>query len=284
MKIPIVLIFFNRPQHLKKVFERIADARPSQLFLIADGPRTGNREDEEFCEEARNVVSNTPWPVEVHVNFSQINLGCGRRISSGLDWVFARAPEAIILEDDCVPTPDFFRFCEHMLARYRDDRRIGIVSGDNFVADQLSCSESYYFSKYPHVWGWATWRRTWALVDFHLSRWPAAKAAGVLERVLRCPGTLRFWTHVFDHQYVNHSSWACRLVFASLTNNLLNIIPRQNLVSNIGWGAGATHAHSVNSPLANLATGKLDFPLRHPTFMHCWKEADEVTEATQFTA
>jgi hypothetical protein len=282
IRTPVVLILFNRPDALRRVFERVAEARPETLFLIADGPREGNSGDHELCAKARDIVSDISWPTEVHVNFSEINVGCGRRIASGLDWVFSRVSEAIILEDDCLPSSQFFPFCEEMLGRYRNDNRIGVISGDNFVTPELRCSESYYFSRYAHVWGWATWRRTWRLFDFQLSKWPRFRSPDLLSKITQRPETVRFWTEVFDHQYISHSAWANRLVFTCFVNGLLNIIPEQNLVSNIGWGEAATHAMDSESPLANLPTGHIEFPLRHPDFFIPFREADELTELVQF--
>jgi hypothetical protein len=282
LRTPVVLILFNRPHLVQKVFERVADAKPEKLFLIADGPRQASPNDVTLCQEARRIVSTVTWPAEVYVNFSDINLGCGRRISSGLDWVFARVPEAIILEDDCLPSPQFFSFCEELLERYRDDNRIGIISGDNFVAPEINCPSSYYFSLYPHVWGWATWRRTWALFDFSLSGWPEARSEGMLQKILTRSETIRFWSAVFDDQYVHHTAWASRLVFASFRNDLLNILPKQNLVSNVGWGDAGTHTRNSQSPLANLPIGNIEFPLHHPSQFVPLREADELTEMRQF--
>jgi hypothetical protein len=283
MNTPVVLILFNRPMAVREVFERIAEAKPEVLFLIADGPRAGHAADALKCQEARDIVSDVTWPAQVYVNFSQINLGCGRRISSGLDWVFSRVSEAIILEDDCVPSPRFFPFCEELLSRYRNDERVGMISGDNFVSNRLSCRDSYYFSRYAHVWGWATWRRTWSLFDFQLTRWPRFRDAGLMREISRRPETVRFWTHMFDHQIQHHSAWASRLVFTCFVNGLLNIIPKENLVSNRGWGEDATHAIDVSSPLANLPIGQIEFPLRHPEFFIPFRQADEYTEETQFS-
>lgn len=282
MRTPIALILFNRPNHLQKVFRAIAEARPRKLFLIADGPRAGHDEDRELCAQAREIVAAPDWPVEVHRNFSQINLGCGRRVASGLDWVFARVPEAIIVEDDCLPSPDFFPFCEELLERYRYDTRVGMISGDNFVAPAISCPDSYYFSKYAHVWGWATWRRTWQAFDFDLTKWPEAKRQNILDVVLRRPEVTRFWAQIFDSQYASHRAWAARLVFTCFMNNLLNILPAVNLVSNIGWGAGATHALDPNDPRGNIPTGRLQFPLRHPEYIVGSTEADDYTERSHF--
>jgi hypothetical protein len=283
IKTPVALVLFNRPDLVQSVFERVAGAKPEKLFLIADGPRPDKPDDPGLCERARGIVSAITWPAEVHINFSQINLGCGRRIASGLDWVFSRVPEAIVLEDDCLPAPEFFPFCEEMLERYRDDKRIGIISGDNFAAPKFRCPDSYYFSRYPHIWGWATWRRTWEQFDFQLSKWPRFREAGLLGEVTRRPETVRFWREVFDHQRVWHTAWASRMVFTCFVNGLLNVLPEQNLVSNVGFGTDATHAVDLNSPLANMPVGSLDFPLRHPEFFIPFREADEHVEAAQFS-
>jgi len=276
MDTPVVLIVFNRPQHLSRVLERVAEARPRKLFIIADGPR--NAEDAELCAQVRSIVSNLSWPAEVQGNFSEVNMGGPRRVSSGLDWVFARVPEAIILEDDCLPAPDFFPFCEEMLERYRNDFRIGAVAGHNFVASTMRCPDSYFFSKYPYVWGWATWRRTWSLFDFEMRTWPKAKALGLLNSILSTPETIAFWTRTFDYICGARLAWDAKLVYACLINNLLTAVPAQSLISNIGWGPEASHAFDADSPLGNRPTGHLDFPLRHPDFVYCWKEADEAAE------
>ena len=266
---------FNRPHHVSRVLERVAEARPQKLFVIADGPR--HEEDKPLCAQVRSIVSNPPWPVELHTNFSEVNLAGPRRVSSGLDWVFARVPEAIILEDDCLPTPDFFPFCEEMLERYRNDSRIAVISGNNF-ASGMRCADSYYFSKYPWMWGWATWRRTWSLFDFEMRHWPTAKSIGLLNSVLSNPEAIAFWTRTFDYIYGAPLAWDAKLVHACFINNLLTVVPTENLVSNIGWGPEASHSFDASSPLANMPAGKLRFPLRHPDFVYCWKEADEAAE------
>lgn len=281
MKTPVALVLFNRPQLVARVFERVAEAKPETLFLIADGPR--HQEDLGPCEAAREIVNSVTWPTEVYINFSQINLGCGRRISSGLDWVFARAPEAIILEDDCLPSPDFFPFCEELLSRYRNNLEVGIISGNNFVSSKLECADSYYFSRYSHIWGWATWRRTWKLFDFNLSKWPKFRDGSRLKSISRRPETASYWEAEFDDQFRFHTRWASRLIFTCFYNNLLNIIPGQNLVSNIGWGESATTSKNANSPLANIPTGRIQFPLRHPGRIVPFRDADEATEIEQFT-
>src|SRR3954453_1153033 len=161
----VALLLFRRPEETARVFERIREARPRKLFLVADGPRPGNEEDAQGCEQARAVVERVDWPCDVVRDFADENLGLKKRIPRGLHRVFGEAPEAIILEDDCLPHPSFFRYCAELLERYRDDERVMMISGDNFQGGRRRTPDSYYFSRYVHSWGWATWRRAWQHFD-----------------------------------------------------------------------------------------------------------------------
>src|SRR5262249_39456996 len=198
---PIALFIFNRPELTARVYACIRAARPERLFIVADGPRATRPDDKRLCDETRRVVASPDWPCEIHVNFASDNLACRRRISSGLDWVFQQSPEAIILEDDCVPCASFFEFCSEMLHYYRDDKRIVHISGDNFQDGKWRGSGSYYFSRYPHTWGWATWRRAWQAYDVNISSWPAAYRARWLDSVFDNPREARYWESVFDRVY-----------------------------------------------------------------------------------
>src|SRR5882757_2823780 len=162
LETPVIFIVFNRPVHTRSSFSRIANARPSRLLVVADGPREGKPGEAKACEEARIAATAVNWPCQVEVNFSSVNMGCRERVISGLNWAFERVEEAIILEDDVLPDPTFFRFCEEMLQRYRGDDRISMVAGFNPVLDSLASNYSYFFSQLTHVWGWATWRKSWA--------------------------------------------------------------------------------------------------------------------------
>lgn len=146
LKTPIAFLIFNRPDTTEKVFCEIAKAKPQKLLVVADGPRSGKAGEAEKCEQARRIISSVDWECEVLTNYSAVNLGCKRRVSSGLDWVFETVEEAIVLEDDCLPSPSFFPFCEELLARYRQDDRIMQVSGSNYI--DTGTEESYLFSKY----------------------------------------------------------------------------------------------------------------------------------------
>jgi hypothetical protein len=159
---PVALFVFRRPDTTRKVFEAIANVRPTRLLLIADGPRPDKPGELEASEQVREIVSRVDWPCEVSTNFADKNLGCQERMISGYNWVFSLVEEAILLEDDCLPDASFFFFCQEMLTRYRDDSRIAMVAGFNAVQDHTRTNYSYYFSSFTHCWGWATWRRAWA--------------------------------------------------------------------------------------------------------------------------
>jgi hypothetical protein len=180
LRTPVAFIIFNCPETTDRVFEQIAKAKPSKLLVIADGPRENSPGEAERCAAVRSIIDNVDWDCEVLTNYSDVNLGCKRRIASGLDWVFDTVEEAIILEDDCLPDPTFFRFCDELLEKYRDDERITMISGDNFQFDRKKTDSSYYFSRDPHIWRWASWRHVWKNYDVDMQLWPEIRDGGWL--------------------------------------------------------------------------------------------------------
>jgi len=284
MDTPVALILFNRPEPTRRVFEAIRAARPSRLLLIADGPRPDRPGEAELCRQARAVVEAVDWPCRVERNFAEANLGCGRRISSGLDWVFEQVEAAIVLEDDCLPDRSFFPYCAEALARYRDDERIMFVSGTSFRSVPMRTDDSYYFSRYPMVWGWASWRRAWRHYDFGLSHWSALKAGGWLGDLLDGAAAVRFWTRMFDKVSAGEiDTWDYQLVCSLWAQSGLTIVPRTNLVRNIGFGPDATHTANSEDPAAAMTVGSLALPLRHPAFVLRDAEADRAQERTQYS-
>jgi len=278
---PVAFILFNRPETTRAVFQRIRAARPKTLLLIADGPRASRPGESDRCEAARAVVAEIDWPCAVHRNFSDVNLGCRDRPASGIDWVFSIVQEAIILEDDCLPDPTFFRFCSELLDRYRNDPRVGMVTGDNFQNGRRRGSGSYYFSKYTDIWGWATWRRAWSRYDHAAAHWPQFQRSGDFERHTE-PAERPYWRSAFDAVYSGRlDAWDYQWVLTCWTHQMLSAIPNKNLISNIGFGPGATHTHNVDA-FANLPTGSLDFPLDHPTEIVANREADRHRAARSF--
>lgn len=279
MRSPVALFLFNRPDTAARVFERIAAARPPRLLLIADGPRPGNPGDPGLCRAAREAVAAVDWPCEVSRLYSDVNLGCGPRMASGLDWVFQQVDEAIVLEDDCVPEPSFFPFCDELLERYRHDSRIGVISGYNPLGEEQHCPDSYFFSRYSQTWGWASWRRVWAHFDHHLTALPEALARGTLADVFEEPHVYAEWLRFFTTYGRNRAAlWDYQFSFAQMSQSLLSVIPAVSQVSNVGCGrADATNAGS-ETDLGLVESWPMPFPLRHPPFVVRGRRNDRLLE------
>lgn len=271
---PVAFLIFNRPDTTQRVFNEIARARPPKLLVVADGPREGRAGEAERCAQTRAVIEQVDWDCEVLTNFSEVNLGCKMRVATGIDWIFGQVEEAIILEDDCLPEPSFFRYCEEMLVRYRDNPRVGMISGGNLQFGRKRGEGSYYFSRYTHIWGWASWRRAWNLYDREITRWPAFRDQGWLDRLFETQGERDYWRASFQLVFDGKlDTWDCSWTFAALVNGLLQVVPNVNLISNIGFGPDATHTH-VEGAHANMPTSPIDFPLKHPDFVLQDTDAD----------
>lgn len=262
---PVGFIIFNRPDTTERVFAEIARARPPKLLVVGDGPRANRPGEAEKVTACRAIIHRVDWPCEVLTNYSEANLGCKVRVSSGLDWVFEQVPEAIILEDDCLPHPTFFRFCQEMLERYRDDEQIAMISGDNFLGAKSRFKDSYYFSRYCHIWGWASWRCAWKRYDRNASNWPNFRDENRLEKMNLNHSERRYWRSAFKGVYNGTiDTWDYQWVLTCFTNEMLSIMPSCNLISNIGFGKNATHTKS-DSIFANMETSPIEFPLQHPS-------------------
>lgn len=278
----IAFIIFNRPDTTAKVFAEIARAKPSKLLVVADGPRPNRPGEAEKCVAARKIIEQVNWDCEVLTNYSDVNLGCKRRVSSGLDWVFDTVEEAIVLEDDCLPDSSFFRYCDELLELYRDDRRIATIGGDNFQFGRTRTPYSYYFSRYNHVWGWAGWRRSWKHYDVYLTRWPEIRDGGWLVDYFGNTRQAAYWTRIFDLVYQGKiDTWDYQWTFACWLQNGLTALPNVNLISNIGFGADATHTGGT-SQVADIPTKAMEFPLRHPPFIIRDSRADVRTDKLFF--
>ena len=296
---PVVFMVFNNPYTTQRVFEEIRRAQPTVLLVIADGPRPDRMDDIDKCAAVRAIVDQVDWPCKVMKNYSEVNLGCGKRVSSGLDWGFRQVEEAIILEHDCIPHPSFFRFCQELLERYRNDSRIMSISGTNFQFGHRRTEYSYYFSRYLHVWGWATWRRVWTqYYDYNLALWPEIREKQYLFdifaslqadhdwkhafRLTSGSNVCAYWDSIFERVYSGMiDTWDYQLLFASLIQNGLNILPAVNLVSNAGFGSEASHTTATNE-FANIAACLMEFPLKHPRCVIRDACADEYTQANHF--
>jgi hypothetical protein len=273
---PVAFLIFNRPDLTKIVFEAIAKVKPKQLFVVADGPRFAA--EAEKCEQARAVIDRVDWECDVSTNYSEKNLGCGRRPASGIDWVFSKVEEAIFLEDDCLPVKSFFFFCQELLERYRDDHRIMVIGGNNFQSGQKRSAYSYHFSKYSGCWGWASWRRAWEYFDYEMKTWPEFKQAGILEMVCEDTYEHKFWTKVFDSMYENSAQkdiWDYQWKYACWSQNGLAIEPSVNLVANLGLGrSDATHTTNKNPLLKQISKTQEIGEIKHPPFVVRHRAAD----------
>jgi hypothetical protein len=259
---PVALSVFNRPETTEQVFAAIARARPSQLFVFADGPRT---EDEGArCEQARQVTQRVDWECDARYQFSPVNVGARRRYSSGVDWVFEQVDEAIVLDDDCVPDDSFFPFCEQMLEQYRGDERVMMVCGTNYLDRWKSDRQSYHFSRLGTVWGWATWKRAWSTYDVDMKGWSDPAVQERIREVLGDDEIFKIERRRFDRiaGEVDRHSWDLPWLFARLAAGGLTIVPSVNLVANLGNadGRGLPPEH----PLSNLQARQMSFPLCPP--------------------
>lgn len=279
MKTPVAFIIFNRPDTTARVFEAIRQAKPPLLLIIADGARASKLGEAEKCAATRAVIDGIDWDCEVRTNYSDVNLGCKRRVSSGIDWVFEQVEEAIILEDDCLPHPTFFGYCEELLDKYKDDTRIMSISGINFQFGRKRNSDSYYFSRYNHVWGWATWKRAWKHYDVDLELWNIVRDGGWLDDILGDNSIVRKWQETFQSVYDGKvDTWDYQWVFACWIQSGMTILPNVNLISNIGFGIDATHTVNISDELANLPVEAISLPLQHPEFITRNTNADKYFE------
>ena len=283
LDMPVVFFVFNRPDTTELVFKEIAKVKPEKLFVVSDGPRLHKPGEVERVREAREIIERVDWDCKVIKKYSESNLGCKVAISSGLDWVFDQVSEAIILEDDCLPTPSFFRFCQEMLIKYRDDARVGMISGDNFQFNNSTSEFDYYFSRYCHIWGWATWKRAWQYYDVNIASWPALKNSKFLSTILSSKSNIEHWEKSFDMVFnCQLDTWDHQWTLACWQNQMVSIMPRVNLISNLGFGNQATHTHGI-SIYSKMKTKEIQFPIRHPMLIEVDQDADAYTAKNMFS-
>lgn len=261
--VPVLFLVFNRPDLAGRVFARIREARPSRLFIAADGPRPDRPDDGPACQETRLLAAHVDWPCEVKTLFRDANLGCRRAVESAITWFFEQVEAGIILEDDCLPHPSFFPYCAELLERYRDDERITTISAMGYSSPGLCGRYSYSFTTYQLIWGWATWRRAWRRYEPTLANWPFLSDPVWLRRHLGDARAARAWAQrIVAYREGKVDTWDYPWNFSCWAHQGLGIVPAVNLVDNIGFGPGGTHTTGGDSKLA--PTAALSFPLRHP--------------------
>ncbi len=279
----VVLLVFARPDTTARLVEAVRAARPARVLVVADGPRPGQPEEAARCEAVRAIVERVPWECEVLTNYAEENLGLDRRVVSGLDWAFELADRAIVLEDDCLPHPSFFPFCEEVLARYGDDPRVMSISGSNFQFGAGREGTSYYFSRYPQVWGWATWARAWKRYDAKLSGWPEFRRGRLASLLDGDPRALQYWTHALQRAHEGRHAWDYGWLFAHWLDDALSVVPARNLVTNVGFREDATNTRPEHGMfLADVPAEPIELPLRHPPTVEPDLAADAFTDELMF--
>ena len=260
--IPVLLLTWRRPKSTGQVIEAIRPVAPSRLYVASDGPR--HELEADAVEATRALIAQlVDWPCQIKTRYSEMNQGCQLGVSSAITWFFEHEEAGIVLEDDCIPHPDFFPYCRELLMRYREDTRIWCISGDNFQAGVWRGAGSYYFSHYNHCWGWATWRRCWKHYASHAPVWEQLKAAPSLQQaIFEDPLERRYWMSIWDKLFVDGTpdSWAYRWSLVCMANMGLTALPNQNLVTNIGFGEDATHTAGQQTAVAAWGLSDLCHP------------------------
>lgn len=274
--IPILFVIFRRKDVTMRTFAAIKAAQPAKLYIACDGAREAVSGEQELVEATRQAVENAiDWPCEVHRRYQDHNQGCAKAVSSAISWMFETEEMGIILEDDCVAKPSFFKFVREMLHRYKDDQRIGMVAGTNLVSSKVTMPDSYCFSKYKACWGWATWKRAWSNLQLDMPWRDSDYYQSVIANNGFRAKDKNYWKYrlnLIDANYV--SSWDWPWYFCLAAQNQLCIFPSKDLIVNIGFDAEATHTSFFNLPKYK-DEGELSFPLRHPRYIVPYKPFDK---------
>lgn len=261
---PILFIIFNRPDLTSQVFGQIRKLKPKHLFIAADGPRVDSDNDIEKCNETRAIISLIDWECNLQTLFRETNLGCGMAVSSAISWFFNHVELGIILEDDCFPSLSFFPFCKELLHKYKDDEQIMLIGGSNFLRGNIRGKGSYYFSKYPQIWGWASWKRAWDHYDYFMD-----DLENFLEKELKMNFSSAAERRFIGKKLLGVKSqriqtWDYQWIYSILKNNGISITPNSNLIINIGFRNVSTHTFLKDSYREVAVLQEAPTPLIHP--------------------
>lgn len=272
---PLLLLAWRRPHTLRQVIDAIRPVAPTRLYVACDGPNPERPGEAEKVAATRAVIEHEiDWPCQIERLYSDVNQGCRLGVSRAITWFFEQVEEGIILEDDCVPHPDFFTYCTTLLERYRHDTRVWSVCGSNFQLGHRRGSASYYFSIHGDSWGWATWRRAWLNYESAQEKWETFRDSNRFDDVFEIPGERAYWTEILDRLFLEGKpdSWAYQWWCASWMNHGLHAWPNVNLVSNAGFNEEGTHTlkPSLFAEMKTQAMGRI----LHPEFVVPCREAD----------
>lgn len=273
VKSPILFLIFNRPKETQILFNAIREVKPKKLYVAADGPRN-NGKDEVLCEEVKKIVSRIDWECEVKTLYREKNLGCKIAVSEAITWFFDNEEEGVVLEDDCLPSSDFFRFCDELLEKYRYDDQIGHICGTNLL-DNKRGDGDYYYSKLPLIWGWASWRRAWSKYDITMSNFEEFKKNDSLKKITDKKYIKNHLYNVFSLTYKGEiNTWDHQNFYTNIVNDSVSIIPNYNMITNIGFNENGTHTFDEESSSANRKHQQLPSIIKPPTIFKIDRAAD----------
>jgi hypothetical protein len=283
----VLFLIFNRPDTTAQVFERIRQIKPSKLYVAADAAREGRPDEAQRCAEARAIIDDIDWDCELKTLFRESNLGCKIAVSEAITWFFEQEEYGVILEDDCLPDLSFFQFCEELLIRYKDDDRIGHISGNCFLPGIVKDGLGYDFCSVSHIWGWASWRRVWQNYDVDFPYWNEAKTDKNKRKSLfkNLNEEIYFLSFLSDTLKGNRgiNTWDIQYLYMLRVQNQLSIYPAVNLVTNIGLRSpNATHTTSRKVMKLYVLSQNIDFPLKHPQYVLPNRRIDDIILKKKF--
>ena len=287
-KTPILVIAWKRPEKTKELLNKIKLINPNKVYFACDGPKNKNLDNIIKVEKTRAILLDNDEINYTKYLFSKNNQGCKNGVTNAINWFFENEEEGIILEDDCIPHLDFFKFCEEMLDKYRTDKRIWSITGHNQQDNIQRGNGTYYFSKYPRSWGWATWKRSWLKYDRDIKDWPNIKKSCVLNNQLIYKNELMFWENTLDNIYHHNSpdTWDYQWTLSSFLNSGLTVVPNKNLIKNIGLDDEATHTFAGKSQ-TKFNQKKIErniiFPTIHPKYFITDKKADNIVDILEYS-
>lgn len=256
--LPVLFLIFNRAESTLRVFEEIRKAKPNELFIAADGPR--NQNEKIKTDEARAIVSKIDWDCRVKTLFRDENLGCKRAVSEAISWFFDNVKYGMILEDDCLPSQSFFSYCKNLLVKYENDERVFMISGQKSVWYPF-IKKSFVFSKRAYIWGWASWARSWKKYDLN-----NLNDTNIVEKL---PSTSFFEKVLLrkrasDIRNGKLNTWDLQLEFTQRLDRGLCVVPKSNLVENIGFEISTHSFNKIDILFQKFKRKELSLPLKYP--------------------
>tara|TARA_A100001388_G_scaffold274668_1_gene258691 strand:+ start:226 stop:1173 length:948 start_codon:yes stop_codon:yes gene_type:complete len=272
-KTPILILVYNRSKYLDRLISILRNIKAKNIYVSFDGPKK-NQFDIIKCNNVKKEIEKINWKCHISKNYLKVNNGCKKGVSKGLKWFFSNVDRGIILEDDCQPNSDFFIFLEWALNKYKKNNKIGGITGNNFLKNKIHIKETYYYSKYAHCWGWATWKRTWLKYDKNIKFWKDFKSSKLWNKYIDNEIEKKYWEKIFNNVKNNSlDSWAYPWMLSIWRNNQMIITPKKNLVLNLGFSLEATHTNSTFHDF-NYQSFKLKKPYSSPSEMEINKVAD----------